>query len=294
VLAVAWPGVTAGQLPLAPGLDRGQSVTPAFEGWYPNPDGTFNLSFGYYNRNFEEIVDIPIGPNNRVEPGGPDQGQPTHFETRRRWGVFTVTVPKDFGNKEVTWTLVNRGQTLSIPGHLKREWMIDAISGDANGNRPPVIKFDPAGPTGQGPRGLHAKPIAVKMPQPATITVYAIDDGIGSRIDAAQAAARAAQRGGRADGGGSANGRGRGRGGEEAERNTPLGLAWVKHSGPGDVTFSDPRPKLEGLDVKATTTATFSAPGEYVLRVHAMDTTGADGSNQCCWTNGYVRVTVQK
>ena len=51
-------------------------------------------------------LDIPVGPNNRVEPGGPDQGQPTHFEIGRQWGVFVVKVPKDFGTKAITWTIV--------------------------------------------------------------------------------------------------------------------------------------------------------------------------------------------
>ena len=271
VLVAGWQGASAGQLPLAPGLDKGRTVTPAFEGWYQNPDGTFNLSFGYYNRNLQEIVEIPIGPDNRVEPGGPDMGQPTHFETRRRWGVFTVTVPKDFGNKEIVWTLVVRGQTLSVPGHLKREWMIDATSGDADGNKPPIIRFVDSGPTGQGPRGLYGPPQTVKMPAPATLTVMATDDGVASRIAAASTTTP-----------------------RRGEKTPPIAFAWVKHSGPGEVTFKEARPKVEGLDVRATTEATFSEPGNYVLRVHAMDLSGEDGSNQCCWTNGYVKVTVTK
>jgi hypothetical protein len=28
--------------------------------------------FGYMNRNYEEELDIPIGPDNRIEPTGPD------------------------------------------------------------------------------------------------------------------------------------------------------------------------------------------------------------------------------
>ena len=45
------------------------------------------------------------------------QGQPTHFLPRRQWGVFTITVPSDFGNKRLTWTLVANGQTTVIPLH---------------------------------------------------------------------------------------------------------------------------------------------------------------------------------
>ena len=93
----------------------GQSVSPVFEGWYPNADGSFSMSFGYFNRNYEEVVDIPMGPNNRIEPGPADQGQPTRFQTRRHTGTFTVRVPKGFDEKQkVTWTLASAGQTISI------------------------------------------------------------------------------------------------------------------------------------------------------------------------------------
>src|SRR5438552_14311282 len=81
------------QLPLEPLKDSGQGVTPAYEGWFKNPDGSFTLLLGYYNRNLKQTLDIPVGPENRIEPGGPDQGQPTHFLPRRHWGVFTVRVP---------------------------------------------------------------------------------------------------------------------------------------------------------------------------------------------------------
>ena len=63
-------------------FERGQNVVPAFEGWEQNPDGTFDLIFGYLNRNSKERVHIPIGPNNYIEPGPPDQGQPTFFQPR--------------------------------------------------------------------------------------------------------------------------------------------------------------------------------------------------------------------
>ena len=85
-------------LPLEPPKDAGMGITPAFEGWYPNEDGTFTLLIGYFNRNAKQTLDIPIGPNNRIEPGGPDMGQPTYFGVRRNWGVFAITVPKDFGS----------------------------------------------------------------------------------------------------------------------------------------------------------------------------------------------------
>ena len=77
----------------------GQTVAPAYEGWQENPDGSVNLVFGYFNRNWEEQTLVPIGPSNNIEPGGPDQGQPTRFFPRRNKFIFKVRVPKDFGNK---------------------------------------------------------------------------------------------------------------------------------------------------------------------------------------------------
>ncbi len=86
----------APQLPLEPKHDSGQGVTGAFEGWYKNPDGTSNILIGYYNRNLKQDLEIPVGPNNKIEPGGPDQGQPTHFLPGRQWGVFTITGAQGF------------------------------------------------------------------------------------------------------------------------------------------------------------------------------------------------------
>src|SRR5260221_11474312 len=78
-----------GPLPLEPQRERGASITPAFEGWFENADGSFTFLLGYYNRNTKEALDIPIGSNNRVEPRTVDQGHPTHFESGRHWGALS-------------------------------------------------------------------------------------------------------------------------------------------------------------------------------------------------------------
>src|SRR5262245_24205271 len=85
---------------LAPVRSAGQTVTPVYEGWYRNADGTYSLSFGYYNRNSREAIDIPVGPDNSLSPGAANQNQPTRFEARRHWGVFAVVVPANFGEKK--------------------------------------------------------------------------------------------------------------------------------------------------------------------------------------------------
>src|SRR6266566_4004529 len=104
---------------------KGQSVSPAYEGWMPNEDGSFTLYFGYMNTNWLEEFDIPVGPDNNIEPGGPDQGQPTHFYPLRNPFLFTIRLPKDFGNKELIWTLTTHGRTEKAYASLKSDYQID-------------------------------------------------------------------------------------------------------------------------------------------------------------------------
>ncbi len=269
VIALVAPSSTvlgAMQLPLAPVRASGQTVTPVFGGWYQNSDGTYSLSFGYFNRNSEEVLEIPIGPNNFMKPGNPNQGQPTQFHPRQHWGVFAVSVPADFGNQRVVWTLKIRGKTFSIPGSLNREWQIDALRGEAgSGNTPPVLRFDTGGPKGSGPGGITAGPLTAPIGKPLKMTVWATDDGRPS-TSVFQA----------------------------DEKNVPVSLTWFKHQGPGDVTFNEPAVQVSEPDGKVTTIATFGEPGDYILRVRANDASGVAnaGHAQCCWTNGFVKVTV--
>jgi hypothetical protein len=254
------------QLPLTTPKSAGQTVSPAFEGWYKNADGTFTLSFGYYNRNAEEVIEVPIGPNNFISPGAENQGQPTSFQPRRNWGVFGVKVPADFGKKEITWTLTFRGTTYAIPGSLNQNWQIDALEGEAgSGNTPPVLKFSETGPEARGPGGYTAGPMAATVKAPLTITVWASDDG--------KSAASIAGRGGAPS----------------------VALAWFKHQGPGAVTFTPATGRAAAAGAQVTTQATFAAPGDYIVRVRANDASGVAGAGhaQCCWTNGFVRVTVK-
>jgi hypothetical protein len=258
----------AQSLPLEPFHSSGQSVTAAFEGWFPNADGSFSILLGYFNRNQEEQLDIPVGPNNRIEPGGPDRGQPTHFLTGRQWGVFTVTVPKDFGTQKISWTLTANGQTTTVPVGLNPLWEIQPLK-DATDNTPPVIKFE-GGASVQGPRPITTT-LTTQMPNPLTLTVWVSDDAKlvpGMRQPKIPAAL----------------------------------VRWYKFRGPGEVTFARALPLVEKVDDptsqaafngKATTTATFSEPGEYMLWVVANDWSGPGGRGfQCCWTNALVKVTV--
>ncbi len=104
---------------------KGQSLEPAYEGWMRNADGSYTMYFGYMNPNWEEQPDVPIGPDNKIEPGGPDQGQPTHFYPRRNPFLFTIHVPKDFGEKELIWTLTTHGKTAKSYASLKTDYELD-------------------------------------------------------------------------------------------------------------------------------------------------------------------------
>ena len=103
----------------------GQHVEPAFEGWRPNPDGTFNMMFGYMNENWEEAPDTTVGENNYFEPGDADRGQPTHFLPRRNRFTFEVTVPSDWGDRELVWTLNVNGLERKAYATLKADYLVD-------------------------------------------------------------------------------------------------------------------------------------------------------------------------
>src|SRR6516225_3284020 len=134
--------------------NSGQNVVPVFEGWEKNADGTFNLVFGYMNRNYAEEPEITIGPDNNFSPGPADQGQATHFYPRRQQFMFRVKVPADFGKKELVWTITRNGQTEKAYGTLMMEEQLTDVvisenrgglgndSNTAKPNQPPKISID--------------------------------------------------------------------------------------------------------------------------------------------------------
>jgi hypothetical protein len=268
----------AQQLPSEPLKQFGSSITGAYEGWYDNPDGTHTFLVGYYNRNSTQSLDVPIGPNNRIEPGGPDMGQPTHFLPGRQYGMFTVTVPKEFPQTQrLTWTIVANGQSMTIPFTLKADYNVSPFNDLAVHNTPPALHlFDEKAPPIQGPVATIAKAAArtASMSAAMALAVWAADDAkYTSGTNAPMTRPR-----------------------------PPVALTWSKYRGPGDVTFDKAKPELEaitggGVNVpyegKATTNARFSAPGDYVLHVTGNDFSGNGGGGEvCCWTTAMVKVSV--
>ena len=258
-------------------FDRGQNVAPVFEGWEQNPDGSFNMVFGYMNRNYEEMPHAPIGPNNAFEPGPADRGQPTRFYTRRQQFVFRVHVPADWGDKDLIWTLTSNGRTDQAFGSLWPSWEMD--DGVIRANRGMGARGAPA--DNQDPRIIlpGGADLTVTLPDTLTLTAVISDDGIpGPRPrpneaadddDPQRAAQRAADRERRARRPHPTN---------QAVVNarvageTGLAVTWVHYRGPGAVTFDPISISVEGgRGGEVVTTVSFSERGTHVLRGYADD-----------------------
>ena len=244
----------------------GQPVIPFFDGWIPNEDGSHDLCFAYFNLNLEEELHIPLGPDNFIEPAEFDGGQPTHFHAvppgyRRYYCAFTVNVPPDFGDQRVVWTLTVRGQSYSVPGHTeRREYLLEDLYHRSEDAIAPWLRFlEPVeSEAARGRSGVSVGPATAVVGNPLTLTISVTDAEPQPTGDEPRS----------------------------------FEVLWYKHRGPaGEVGFAEPSIELEKGEPTATTTATFSEPGDYVLRVAALN-----GSffQHCCWTNGYVKVTVTR
>jgi hypothetical protein len=225
---------------------RGQDVSPTFEGWESNPDGTFSFYFGYYNRNSDEEIDVPLGPDNHFDLGNGDQGQPTHFYSGRRWFVFKVVVPKDWPkDKRLVWTLTNRGRTNLSKGWLQPEWEIDQLLISKNSISDPFLRAANTNPSAdnKAPVITGGPAQAVTLPAAATLKLTVTDDGLPKP--------GAGDRGGKVEG---------------------VRVQWIHYRGPGKVQFDpDLSPAVYGKPLTSETKVNFSAPGDYRLRAIATD-----------------------
>ncbi len=281
---------------------KGQNVAPAYEGWEQAPDGTKYFLFGYMNRNWEEEIDVPVGPDNTFNVGDADQGQPTHFLPRRNRFVFRVKVPNGFSEKdELVWTLTTHGKTEKAYATLRYDYVVDDVvkasetgalgagtsSPEVRANKPPVVQIEEL--TGR----------TFKVGQPVTLVAHVADDGIPKPRGAGFAGA-AVRSTARLDAVASTT---------TSEnllrpnratvpptrvtvgKNVGLHLAWFMYRGPGKVTFTPEQIKVwedtrTGANSpwapvwvapempaggKVTVQATFSEPGTYVLRSIADD-----------------------
>lgn len=286
--------------------DYDQPVLPIFEGWYANEDGTYDLTFGYFSLNRIEELDIPVGPDNFIEPARYNGSQPTHFApqgprnsdpmslapgdrqgSRRlsgKTGVFALNVAGDIGSERVWWNLRIDNQTYRVPGHITAQpYRVDnlinsvgASMAEYSGNLlysgdvvAPIVRFvEPSGPEGRGKSGPRSGPLTAQIGSPLAIT---LSNGLPETARARQ---------------------GRDRNLDEESGLTQQTVQWLKYSGPpGHVSFTPESSRVTvGLvPVEHTTNVAFSQPGDYVLLAQVLN--GSFG-NQCCWTNAYVSVTV--
>jgi hypothetical protein len=233
--------------------NNGQSIQPVFEGWSKNADGSFDMWFGYLNRNYEERLNISVGPDNGFN--GEDMGQPEFFETRRQMFAFKVTVPATFPkDRDLVWTLKANGVTLRAYGSLWPVWEIDGNTISANRGSRTAVDFDE--PPNQAPRVVDPPARQqIEVGRPLAITLSVQDDGNprpradrGARVAGIKAAASKP---------------------EELPLNQSLRVSWLQWRGPGIARF-DPR-VARVAEGQATTTVTFDKPGRYVLRAYAED-----------------------
>jgi hypothetical protein len=263
--------------PLSTFHKSGDLVAPFFDGFYDNGDGTVTFSFGFLNRNTEEIVDIPLGPNNFIEPAQFNGVQPSHFpvydrgglQGKRERGAFAVTVPANMAGTEVVWTLTHAGRTYAVPGRTGSIAYDMSTGPAAFGSLPPAIRFTADSRISTNREGVVAERVTAKVGTPVALSALVQDRGVREPYAADL----------------------------DGKTVFAVNATWILHQGPAGarVQFSAESEKIEseGWGV-ATTQATFPQAGEYIVRLRA-DNFGAPDSkfdNQCCWSNAYVTVTV--
>ena len=239
----------------------GQALIPLYDGWYPNRDGSKTICFGYFNMNTEESFDIPIGEDNYLETDYPDldlstANVPTHFDVlprayRHVFCSFTVNVPEGFNSTH------------------RVTWNISSNRFDLSTPGkviPPYVLDEPASdgrgdiapvvklsPNGEGVRG-----------RTGIHTTNSVSAQVGESIQL-QAWI------------------------EHADEEVWVG--WSHHSGAGKVEFDNKEYEIQTINGVAEVQATFSEPGEYVVRMQTIDTIAAF-EFYCCHTNAYFHINV--
>lgn len=248
-------------------FNSGQTIQPFFEGWVRNADGTFEMHFGYLNRNYVEELHVPLGEANQMSPGDADQGQPTYFYPRVNNRVFSVTVPADWGiDQRLIWQVTVRDETYRAEAWLQPEW---EIAGD------PFSRFfasSEGAAENQAPTLSDIEvPSAIQAGEAVTLSARVSDDGLPERRE-------------------------RGFGQEQPPtfqpddqgptlpvnvpqvqpdaRKRPLRLevdgvnvTWTQLRGPTGVAIAS----QDAADGVAAVTTTFASAGEYLFRVEASD-----------------------
>ncbi|MCB1671087.1 MAG: hypothetical protein R3F41_03120 [Gammaproteobacteria bacterium] len=272
---------------------EGFPIVPLLEGWVRNDDGSRTIIFGYINRN-EDEVDVPVGENNYIEPAEFNGMQPGHFASGRGAQVFSVILPPDRADEDVWWYIRSgdKNELLKVPGRANASaYELDFIRPRPQGALRPLVGVGVDGAQAAENMAVIADyPRIVRVGERIEMAINAMDPSVRDPSD------------------------------PRFKEPLDLGVHWAKHQGPGNVTFSyhpetpqpenpynerdpryarweaDPREaSIEGGNGVAKVWATFSTPGEYLIRTMVENWQAPDSSqgDQCCWTNVYQRVTVR-
>lgn len=269
--------------PLATRGTTGEVVAPMFNGWIANEDGSTTMVFGFANQNREATVDIPLGPNNKLEPAQFQGAQPTHFPVYNRGGfvgiqergAFGVVLPAEMAGTEVIWTLTSGGNTYSVPGRATSPAYELSAGEAAAGSLKPAIRFSEDGPESVDPVGIYAEPQVVSVGQ--ALTLSALIQDRGNRASYA-----------------------------DTQLYYDLGTFWALHQGPAKPDIETP--EIRGRDrakenpgdpninewTEVSTQVTFPEAGDYIIRLRVDNFQAPDSQfdNVCCWSNAYFPVTV--
>ena len=286
---VVVPDVSDGRWPLQPNAPNNNTLAPFMEGWYANPDGTFSISFGYLNVNVDTLF-IPLGENNFLDHAEFDGVQPTVFLPGRHRGVFSLTLPAGMEDESIWWNVTTRwGNTTRVPGRIGAVAYALDWNPRPHGSVTPEVYFESASDVGRGPPGIFAERTrTVSVGEPLTLSVNAMDPSDRDQEDARNV-------------------------------NVPLQVLWSQLQGPASVVYtrhdSNPAPEPANDDVArprrgpsgpqvvslpegrgaARVIVTFPEPGDYLMLAQVNNWAANDSGfqDQCCWTNGYVRVSVR-
>jgi len=294
-----------GRWPLQPTAPGNRTLAPFMEGWYANEDGTFSISFGYLNLN-EDTLYIPVGENNFLDQAQFDGMQPTVFFPGHHRGLFTAELPANMRDQDIWWTLRKaNGDVTRVPGRTgavayELDWMPRP-----HGSLHPHVSFDSQSGVGRGPPGLMAERTeTVSVGDPLTLSVNAMDPSERDQDDARNVNVPLRVVWSQLQGPGRVEYT-RHESSPEVEVEEPdsATAAAIAARGPAAAAAFRQRRGPSGPQVipladgqgTARVIVTFSEPGEYLIlaQVDNFAATDSGTQDQCCWTNGYVRVTVR-
>jgi hypothetical protein len=205
-----------------------------YDGFVRNKDGSFTLSFGYFNTNLADVT-IPAGSANLFTPGAGDRNQPVRFLKGRHRFACSMVVDNKFDGK-LQWKVTFAGRTevttttaldplyeLDANNEKRALTGLDVATAPKNScvNRAPMLSILSA----SGEVSAAAATVVAEVGQDAAINGDVEDDAL--------------------------------------PRGSVVTSEWKKASGPGTVTFSSA--------ATGPTRVSFSAPGAYVLDLSASD-----------------------